>query len=77
MNRNNIFAFTEPGNEFPGYLSINWEENGVVSVTVRMRGNGGRDIATLYLSPETFAEMAEAIYQEYAISDRGDHEEKG
>lgn len=64
MNRKNIFAFTEPGNEFPGYISINREENGDVSVTVRMRGNGGRDTATFSLPPEKFAEMAGAIYEE-------------
>lgn len=41
----NIFAFTEPGSEYPGYVSINRLENGDVSVSVRAkpkRGNGSR-----------------------------------
>lgn len=33
--RENLFAYTAPGIEMPGYVSINREENGDVSVTVR------------------------------------------
>ncbi len=31
----NIFAYTAPGSEYPGYVSINRTKDGDVSVTVR------------------------------------------
>jgi len=31
----NIFAFTAPGCEYPGYVSINRDANGDIAVTVR------------------------------------------
>jgi len=34
MNRN-IFAYTAPGSEYPGYVSINREPDGNVTITVR------------------------------------------
>lgn len=36
----NIFAYTAPGTTYPGYVSINRDANGDVSVTVRSAGTG-------------------------------------
>jgi hypothetical protein len=33
--RTNLFSYTEPGGDYPGYVSINREDDGSVSVTVR------------------------------------------
>ncbi len=36
----NIFAYTAPGSNFPGFVSINRLPNGDVSVSVRAAGTG-------------------------------------
>lgn len=48
----NYAAFTQldPA-PYPGYVSINSADD-AVSITVRTRGNGGRESAILYLSRE-------------------------
>lgn len=33
--RRNLFAYTVPGSNYPEYISINKEDDGLVSVTVR------------------------------------------
>ena len=35
MTRRNIFAHTAPGTNYPEFVSINLEEDGTISVTVR------------------------------------------
>lgn len=56
--RTNIHAFTESRADYPAYVSINREESGVVTLTVRSRGNGGNSIGTIVLSPEQIEVMA-------------------
>lgn len=57
MNRKNIHAYTAPGHDFPAVLSVNIEGPGRISIMVRSQGNGGRNIATIEISPE----QAEAL----------------
>jgi hypothetical protein len=55
MSRENLFAYTTPGSFYPSFLSINREENGNVSVTVRSEAKeDGRcgDTAVIELSPQ-------------------------
>ena len=60
----NIFAYTEPTPDggYPGFLSINRDQNGVHSVTVRARGDGGRQAATIELTPQMLEAMATDLY---------------
>jgi hypothetical protein len=60
----NIFAYTEPptpGQWYPAYVSINRDERGVHTITVRSRGNGGRDVAVIEVSPETLEALHVAV----------------
>jgi hypothetical protein len=44
--RRNIYAFTEPSGSYPGYVSVNVEADGRVSVTVRSSPQKGREGTT-------------------------------
>lgn len=58
----NTFAFTEPGTEYPAFLSINeTSDAGQHSVTVRTRGFGGVVIGEIVLSNEQLVEAARQI----------------
>jgi hypothetical protein len=52
----NIFAHTEPGADFPAYLSINAVGN-KVDITVRSPKERGGATATITLSEALFAKM--------------------
>lgn len=54
----NIHAFTETHPDYPAYISINRDEAGKYSITVRSRGNGGRDMAKIELGPEELGSLA-------------------
>lgn len=56
--QHNIYAYTEQSNEYPAYISINRDESGRHTVTVRSRGNGGRDTATIEMSPQQLESLA-------------------
>lgn len=59
----NIFAYTEatPENGYPAYVSINRDDHGRHTITVRSRGNGGRDVATIEVPESVLALMAAAL----------------
>lgn len=56
----NIFAHTEatPEGGYPAYVSINRDDQGRRTITVRSRGNGGRDVATIEVSESVLAQLA-------------------
>lgn len=54
----NLFAYTEPGHDYPAFVSINRDADGRHRITVRSAGNGGRDIGEIHVSPETLEHMA-------------------
>lgn len=56
--QHNIHAFTEAHHDYPAYISINRDEAGKYSITVRSRGNDGRDMAKIELSPEQLESLA-------------------
>lgn len=59
----NIFAYTEatPEGGYPAYVSINRDDQGRHTITVRSRGNGGRDLATIEVSESVLAQLAVAL----------------
>lgn len=56
--QHNIHAYTEQSNDYPAYISINRDETGKHTITVRSRGNGGRDVATIELTPQQLEALA-------------------
>lgn len=57
MSRQNVYAFTEVSGTAPGYVSVNKENSGEISVTVR-EPNGIP--ATINLSREEFAKLVKS-----------------
>lgn len=59
----NIFAHTEPTGPYPAYVSINDRHNDHVTITVRSRGNDGRDIGAMTMPTWKLREMAKALLE--------------
>lgn len=58
--RENLFAYTETEpNAYPAFASLNKEEDGSISLTVRTRAQGGREIATVVLPQEALLSLIE------------------
>ena len=57
-----IFAHTEPTSEggYPAFLSIN-RDKGIHTITVRSRGYGGLQLATIEVSEAVLAKLAVAL----------------
>lgn len=60
-SQENIHAFTEPSGSFPAFLSLNKDDDGRLLLTVRSRGNSGRDMAQIEMSPDQLDDLAAAI----------------
>ena len=54
----NLYAHTEPGHEYPAYVSINRDEHGKHTITVRSRGDAGRNVGVMTLTPEQLELLA-------------------
>ena len=69
----NIFAHTEatPQGGYPAYVSINRDDQGRHTITVRSRGNDGRDVATIEVSESVLARMAVALMDPRKRLDNG------
>ena len=62
--RENIFAYTEPGCDYPQFISVNREESGEISITVRSAkwGDGTcGDTAAVVLSPELLSKLKQSL----------------
>lgn len=59
--QHNIHAYTEPGSDYPAYISINRDDAGRHTVTVRSRGDGGRNMAVIELSPEQLEQLSSDV----------------
>jgi hypothetical protein len=57
----NIFAHTEPCANWPGFISVNQNGDGSLSVTVREPGHGGMRIAKFDLPAEQLGAMAVCV----------------
>lgn len=58
-----IYAFTELHNNFPAFINLSEQPDGVIKVSVRTRGNHGKDYATITLTALQAEELAESIYK--------------
>lgn len=55
----NLHAYTEPGHEYPAYISINQDEHGAYFITVRSRGQMGFQIGSVEMTEDNLRKMAE------------------
>ena len=72
MTRTNIFAHTDPGCNYPQFLSVNLEETGDISITVRSAAWGDGTCgatAAVVLKPEQLYELARTLYS-FACTNR-------
>lgn len=53
----NIFAYTQPGHDYPAYVSINRDDSGY-RIAIHSAGNGGRDVGEIHVSSETMQRLA-------------------
>jgi hypothetical protein len=54
----NLFAYTETRyKDYPGFISINKEEEGDVSISVRSPERGGMEVAAIRMSHEQFQNL--------------------
>lgn len=61
--RTNLAAYTEPtpAGGYPGYVSLNRESDGTVTLTVRSTGHGGSQVATITLPEAVMVSLAAAL----------------
>lgn len=57
----NLHAYTEPGHEYPAYISVNDDEHGGYHITVRARGQMGFQIGAIEMSAENLRRLAEDL----------------
>ena len=58
-----IHAFTEFHSDYPAYVNASEQPDGTVKLSVRSRGNGGKDYASISLTEAQAEELAEAIFK--------------
>lgn len=58
-----IHAFTELHNDYPAYVNLSEQKDGAIKLSVRTRGNGGKDYATIDLTAAQAEELADSIYK--------------
>ncbi len=58
-----IHAFTEHHNDYPAYINLTAQPDGTIKVSVRTRGNGGKDYASIIMTELQAEELADAIYK--------------
>lgn len=68
--RENIFAHTPPGADMPPYISINREENGNVSITVRSPKELGSGCGCIELSNEEWHSLLREATMKVAMQVR-------
>lgn len=66
--RKNIFAYTEASApSYPGYISVNQEEDGRHTVAVRNRGQGGNTVAVIEMNPDELEALARGIFAHLGV----------
>lgn len=60
---NNLYAYTEPPSSeyYPGFVSLNRQDDGNITLTVRSPGHDGNKSGTIVLSDEVLHQFADAI----------------
>ncbi len=61
--RTNLCAYTEktPTDGYPGFLSLNREADGSITLTVRSPGHGGTQVGTITLPYVVMGDLAGAL----------------
>ena len=59
-----VYAHTPPGSDFPPFVNLSRQEDCTYTLTVRSQGNGGRDMGTIKLSPESVEALTTAALDE-------------
>ena len=67
--RTNIYAYTEAHNPYPAFVSVNREDDGRVTMTVRERGHNGEKMATIDLADDLLDSMAVAFVDISNVTD--------
>ena len=66
----NLYAYTEPGQDYPAYVSINRDEHGAHTITVRSRGDAGRNVGVIDVTPALLRALIDgissALHEEWA-----------
>jgi hypothetical protein len=60
--RKNIAAYTQQGAYYPGYYSLNEEERGDPTLTVRCPGQNGTQVASVPIPKDEMKKLADSIY---------------
>jgi hypothetical protein len=62
--RHNLYAYTEPTptDGYPGYVSLNREPDGSVSLTVRSPGHGGSEVACIKLPDTVLQKLRDSLH---------------
>lgn len=58
-----IHAYTELHSDFPAYVNLAEQPDGTIKLTVRGRGNGGKDYGAIILTELQAEELADSIYK--------------
>jgi hypothetical protein len=64
--RSNLFAYTEtaPTDGYVGYVSLNKEEDGSVTMTVRSPGHGGSHVGCVTLPADVRARLGATLLRD-------------
>lgn len=68
MTKETIFAHTEPVGQYPAYINLSRTDGGLRRLTVRSRGNDGRDTAFIDLTPFELAGLAASILSDTIVA---------
>jgi hypothetical protein len=64
-----VYAFTELHNDYPAFVNLSEQPDGTLKFSVRTRGNGGNDYASITLADTQAEELAEAIFKHVYAAD--------
>ena len=70
MGRENIFAYTVPGCNYPAYLSLNVDDKGKLEITVRSKASDTGDCgptACITLTEYQERELARALFNRTTV----------
>ena len=69
MPPENVFAYTAPGNDFPGFVSVNKTAAGGLDIIVRSPKENGGATAQMALTREQAAALAKAMVEATPLGD--------
>lgn len=64
-----VYAFTELHNAYPAFVNLSEQPDGTLKLSVRTRGNGGTEYASIVLTDTQAEELAEPIFKHVYAAD--------